>query len=326
MRVIGLLPFLNLVYSIKTPKTAETSKYPWTPLDEYVWREDNTFSWSLVSDEIYSDPQGDGDVRFVVLNVTTQSWLTPETFTRDHDCHVWWHFVHLSIPLTWENSENNLLEDSAFVLIGSGNWEGGPQSPESEQARYVRKLALSTNSIGISIRNVPYQRCTFSEDPQLRVRSEDEIIAWTWRKFIDNPELKDYPLRNPMTKSVVKVMDAVEEFVYHDYGRNLERFCVTGASKRGWTSWTVAAVDYERVKCTMPMMMDTLNLVPTLHNHYRSLGNWTVQFLDYYELGILADIDTEAVQKLAGIIDGYTYRERYGDHFCGLDHNFKVLF
>ena len=109
-------------------------------------------------------------------------------------------------------------------------------------------------------------------------------------------------------------MDAVQEFMWEEHSASIGRFCVTGASKRGWTSWTVAAVDYERVKCVMPVMMDTVNLNPVLHNHYRSLGNWTVQFADYWLERVLADLDSDGFQQLSNIIDPYVYRERYGDH------------
>ena len=108
-----------------------------------------------------------------------------------------------------------------------------------------------------------------------------------WRHFFDNPDDTDWPLRLPMTKSVVKVMDAVEAYILEKHNVQLEHFCVSGASKRGWTSWTVAAVDYERVKCVMPMLLDCVNTFEVFHNHYKSLGNWTFAMIDYYEQRIL---------------------------------------
>ena len=76
-------------------------------------------------------------------------------------------------------------------------------------------------------------------------------------------------------------MDAVQEFMWETHEANIAHFCVTGASKRGWATWTVGAVDYERVNCIMPVQMDVLNIVDSLHGHYRSLGNWTIQFANY---------------------------------------------
>ena len=74
-------------------------------------------------------------------------------------------------------------------------------------------------------------------------RSEDQIIAWTWKRFIDTPELGpqiDEPfwlLRYPMVKSAVKAMDALSEWNLSLGREKLDKFTVTGASKRGWTTW-----------------------------------------------------------------------------------------
>ena len=40
-----------------------------------------------------------------------------------------------------------------------------------------------------------------------------------------------------MTKAVVKAMDASTEFTKNLGVANLEKFMVSGASKRGWISW-----------------------------------------------------------------------------------------
>ena len=45
-----------------------------------------------------------------------------------------------------------------------------------------------------------------------------------------------------------------------------------------------------------------INIVDALHGHYRSLGNWTVQFANYYAEQVLRDIDTDGVVKMAGMV------------------------
>ena len=47
------------------------------------------------------------------------------------------------------------------------------------------------------------------------------------------------------------------------------RWGATGASKRGWTTWTLGAVDYERIIFISPVWLDNLNLIPSTHHHYR---------------------------------------------------------
>ena len=48
---------------------------------------------------------------------------------------------------------------------------------------------------------------------------------------------------------------------------------VTGGSKRGWTTWTTAAVD-KRVVAITPMVIDMLNIDPSFEHHYRVYGFW----------------------------------------------------
>jgi PhoPQ-activated pathogenicity-related protein len=57
-------------------------------------------------------------------------------------------------------------------------------------------------------------------------------------------------------------------------GCNLQYYSVAGASKRGWTTWLVGAVDPNRVKAIIPMVLDAINFVAVEHHEYRSYGGW----------------------------------------------------
>ena len=46
---------------------------------------------------------------------------------------------------------------------------------------------------------------------------------------------------------------------------------MAGASKRGYSTWHVAAVD-PRVIAIVPIVMDELNFAENVQHHYRSLG------------------------------------------------------
>lgn len=56
--------------------------------------------------------------------------------------------------------------------------------------------------------------------------------------------------------------------------QTLRRWIVAGASKRGWTTWLVGAVD-PRVIGIVPLVMDELNFVQNIHHHYRAYGGWS---------------------------------------------------
>ena len=76
-----------------------------------------------------------------------------------------------------------------------------------------------------------------------------------------------------MTRAVVRSMDLAQEITFQN-DINVEDFVVSGASKRGWTAWTTAAVD-ERIIAVAPMVIDFLNVVPSFENHYRSYGEFS---------------------------------------------------
>ena len=46
-----------------------------------------------------------------------------------------------------------------------------------------------------------------------------------------------------MTKSVVKAMDVVQEFLKEEHYHEINGFLVAGGSKRGWVTWFTAVVE-----------------------------------------------------------------------------------
>ena len=100
------------------------------------------------------------------------------------------------------------------------------------------------------LRQVPFQ-------PIFGMR-EDDLIAHTFEQYVKTGEA-DWPLLLPMVKSVVRAMDATQVYATDSWDLSIEEFTVTGASKRGWTTWLTAAVD-PRVTALAPMVIDMLNM------------------------------------------------------------------
>ena len=87
------------------------------------------------------------------------------------------------------------------------------------------------------------------------------------------------------------------------------RFVVSGASKRGWTTWTTAAVD-TRVIAIAPAVIDMLNVEPSFVHHYRAYGDWSDAVKDYTEQGIMDWMGTPQFRALMKIEEPYEYRDR----------------
>ena len=77
---------------------------------------------------------------------------------------------------------------------------------------------------------------------------------------------------------------------------------------RGWVTWLMPVVD-ARVKAIMPMGIDVLNMVKSLHHHHRSLGKWSEAIADYEKLGVTARIGSPEFKELASYIDPHRFRQ-----------------
>ena len=114
-----------------------------------------------------------------------------------------------------------------------------------------------------------------------------------------------------MTKSAVRAMDAVTAFTSSSAGGGhaATRFVVSGASKRGWTTWATAAVD-SRVVAIAPAVIDLLNIEPSFKRHFQAYGAWSDAVQDYVDQGIMKWLGTPQFKALMRIEEPYQYRSR----------------
>jgi PhoPQ-activated pathogenicity-related protein len=267
-----------------------------TPLDDYVNLPDPTFNWTLKTTK--------KSLSYTIYGIvlTSQTWLTPE----DTDHPVWTHWLTVCVP-------NKILYKTAFLYINGGSNVGG-QPREPSQVDSIVEILCGTNQVIVSeLQQIPNQPIVFSADPQHKKRSEDAFIAFTWWHFINNVTQPYWLARMPMTKAVVRAMDTIQEFSRTLRGvPAVENFMVAGASKRGWTTWTTAAVD-KRVIAFVPIVIPILNMVPNINMMWMSLGEWTFAFDDYVEMGLLHYLNLPPFQEMANIIDPLVYASRYID-------------
>jgi PhoPQ-activated pathogenicity-related protein len=290
--VHALSLFLVVGLSAQAPAPSGRPGSPPTALDLYVAAPDSHFSFHKVGDL----PGVDG-VTVTVLELTSQQWPTGEQTDRP----VWTHWLVVYRP-------THVARDVGLLFIGGGDNDGTRPSKVNAP---LAEMARDTSSVTAELRMVPNQPLTFRDDPARKARSEDEIVAYTWDRYLRTGDER-WPLRLPMTKAAVRAMDAMTAWTASAQGggRPVRRFVVAGASKRGWTTWTTAAVD-RRVVAIIPAVIDLLRVVPSFTRHWQAYGFWAPAVQDYVDQGIMRWLGTPQFARLMALVDPWSYRDRY---------------
>lgn len=259
-----------------------------TALFRYVRAPDESFTSHIVSDN-----QHEG-LREIVVEFTSQEWRT----SADVDRTLWEHGLSIVIP-------PGAHPDTALLFISGGANDREVLASTDER---MRQVALATKSIVVSLSQVPNQPLVFHNDGQERY--EDDLISYTWRKFIETGD-ETWPAQLPMTKSAVRAMDVAQDVIaVENEGQKIEHFVVAGASKRGWTTWLTAAVD-PRVVAIAPIVIDVLNVRRSLRHHHDVYGFWAPAIGDYERAGLADELDRQECRNLLAIVDPFVYRARY---------------
>lgn len=260
------------------------------PLDRYVSKPDPAYEYRLISSKKNS--------RYTtfILEMTSQSFLTSEEVDRT----LWKHWVTIVKPARVKHQTGMLM------ITGGSNGKEPPVKAND----MVIQTAIKTGSVVTELNMVPNQPLRFvGED---RDRYEDAFIAYTWDKYLRTGDER-WPARLPMTKAAVRAMDTITDFLFKQaIGKaiTVDKFVVAGASKRGWTTWSVAAVD-KRVVAIVPIVIDMLNVVPSFKHHYRAYGGYSPAVKDYEDMGIMGWQDRPEYKRLLKFVEPYEFRERF---------------
>ncbi|MBM3835130.1 MAG: PhoPQ-activated pathogenicity [Verrucomicrobia bacterium] len=265
-----------------------SAQSPTTALDRYVAAPDPNYSYKLVN-----TVQANGCTTYI-LEMTSQSWLTTNEVNRT----LWKHWMTITKP-------DGVSSSTALLFIGGGS--NGRAAPKNADGNMIR-TALATKSVVTELRMVPNQPLIFAGDGQ--TRSEDALIAYCWDKYLRTGDER-WPTRLPMTKSAVRAMDTVTAFCATKDGGEMkvDSFVVAGGSKRGWTTWTTAAVD-KRVAAIVPFVIDCLNVEPSFIHHWEAYGFYAPAVGDYEAMGIMDWQGTKEYKNLMKIEEPYEYRDR----------------
>lgn len=292
VRAVALKSFalLTVLAALSISTLAVEAPAQETALDRYIAKRDSTYGWKLVN-----TISGDG-YKGYVLELTSQTWRT----ATDVDRPDWKHWLTIVKP-------EKVAGNKALLFIGGGS--NKDPMPSTIPERLV-SFAIDTNTIVAELGMVPNQPLFFA-DSKDKGRSEDDLIAYSRVKQIGSGD-DTWLVRLAMVKSGVRALDAIQEFTASDAGGRLkiDQFVVSGGSKRGWTTWLVAAVD-KRVIAIMPAVIDALNSEAITRHHFEAYGFFSSALNDYVNHKLFPDkIGTPEYQHILAIEDPYNYRNR----------------
>jgi len=259
-----------------------------TALQDYVDQKDDSFDWRITAQR--SNQQGTE----YTVRMTSQRWLTGQ----EVDQPLWQHWMAVYVPLTVEHT-------TAFLMISGG---GNSDTPPQNGSSFLAQMAVKTRSVTALLLNVPSQPLLFTGDKAMLPRSEDDILAWCWAQYLKNQDPQWLTLL-PMTKSAVRAMDTVSALCKTLPGSAaaVDRFVLSGQSKRGWTTWLTAAAD-RRVVAIAPQVIDLLNMVPSMEHHRSAYGGYSAAVAPYVRYGIMDAMHTPESEASRAIIDPWSYR------------------
>ena len=240
----------------------------------YIRKPEPAYSWKLVSKN-----------KLPLIGTVYQIELISQTWQDI----VWKHDLAVVMP-------DGISPKSTMLLWN----QGGKHSSASAlmAADFARKMRAPV----AFLYGIPNQ-------PLLGNQKEDALITETFVRYLETRDA-NWPLLFPMVKSLIKAMDTLQAFSRQEWKHELKEFVVTGASKRGWTSWLTAATNDPRVKAIAPMVIDTLNMQKQMSYQLESYGAYSEQIRDYTRRKLVPPPRSPEAQKLWEMVDPWVYRDR----------------
>ena len=252
-----------------------------TALQNYLQNGDKSFAWDV------SGSQDINGLMAYTLHLTSQQWRE----------HIWKHTLTILVP------EENKYDGALLFITGGKNKDGNPvkRGGDDEFINTMAQLAVKNKAVVAIIWQIPNQ-------PLYDDLTEDALISYTLHNFKHDGDYT-WPLLFPMVKTAVRAMDAVQAFSKETLHHDISRFVVTGASKRGWTTWLTGAND-PRVEAIAPMVIDVLNMPVSLDYQVKVWNDYSIQIQDYTELGIPQQVHSDTGKEITTMIDPYSYRDK----------------
>ncbi|MDR2115218.1 MAG: PhoPQ-activated pathogenicity-related family protein [Planctomycetaceae bacterium] len=246
-------------------------------LENYLAKPDHSFRWEIV------EKTENHNEKSYLLEMTSQIW---------HDI-PWKHYLFIVIPNKLDYSDH-----AALYITGKriGN------KPNEKDKLLARSMAEACGMPLGTLFQVPNQ-------PLLGNFSEDALVGETLLKTLETQDTT-WLLLFPMAKSAIRALDAMQQALKQEQQLNIKGFIVTGASKRGWTTWLAAVSKDQRIIAIAPIVINNLNIRKQMEYQIETWGDFTPSIKDYTERNLIRKDDndfSEFKQRLWKIIDPHSY-------------------
>lgn len=262
---------------------------PREALEAYIQKDDGKFSYQ----HIISVPAN--GLTLHLYNMVSQEWRSSDEIDRT----LWQHQLVIAVP-------DNVSTTTGMLFIGDN--DNTSPLPDSNDIiiQIISQLAIGSQTIVSAVYQIPNQPFFFPDANDSF--KEDRLVGYSWDKYLDTGDTT-WPIHVPMTKSVIKAMDAVQLIAPSLGAYQVDDFVLTGYSKRGLVTWLAGAID-PRVKAIAPGVIDFLNVIPSMENQFKSYGAYVEVLQSLVDMNVLGRLRSPEFKDLASIIDPYEYRDR----------------
>ena len=274
LRFVCLLTLFLVGSSTSTLLAQQLPSAVSSPLHDYLAIPDSVYGWKMI--EKIENPLG----TIYDIELTSQAWMDM----------TWKHVMMVYEPKQLKHKDHVLL----FITGG-----GHLNKPNQGDRTMGLLMAQLCGARVATLHQVPNQ-------PLLGGRNEDDLITDTFLFQLATGD-KRWPLLFPMVKSAVRAMDCVEQLAVKEWGSSVKGFVVTGASKRGWTTWLTGATD-KRVIGIAPIVIDTLNFPKQMEYQLETWGRYSEQIEDYERKGLIKHLKEDPEFPLWRWVDPWFYR------------------
>lgn len=261
---------------------AQNNISPENALNNYINNNDNTYAWEIIDSYPVEKTQA------YSLLMVSQKWQGI----------LWKHELIVFVPDTIHNN------DALLFITGGSIKDNFPKFTDKDDStsKLIGAIADKNKAVTAILRQTPNQ-------PLYNDLYEDALIAYTLNELKNNDDLS-WPLLFPMTKSAIRAMDVIQDFANDKLKMPIDKFLISGASKRGWTTWLSAATEDSRIMAIAPMVIDMLNMPVSLNYQHEVYGDYSDEIQDYVNLEIPQAINSEFGSAIVQMIDPYSYRDR----------------